>query len=380
MDWLRLFIFVPMRVLYWPFMYFCQIKKNKIVFLNFNGRGYGCNPKYICEALRKSGETLDLVWLTKDRKHLPDDVRNVDIKSFRALWEMATAKVWISNNRLPYYIAKKKKQYYVQTWHGCLGFKECEKGIDMPLYYRLRSKNDSKMMNLLMTNSKFSTDYFKKVFWYDGEYIEKGSARNDILINTDFSLFNKVKANFNMEQDCKILLYAPTFRNNDDLSIFQLPFEKILSVLKERFGGHWKCLVRLHPVLINKSGLLEYSDSVINASKYPDIQELLAVSDFLITDYSSCLFDYIITQKPALFYAPDYEKYQEERKPMYDPQTLPCLFCRDIKELFYSISQFDKGDYEIKVESFFKSMLLNETGKASQYIADMILKEVSEDI
>lgn len=283
MDRLRLFIFIPMRILYLPFMLF-KIKNNKIVFLNFNGRGYGCNPKYICEAFRKKNVGFDLVWMTKSRESLPDDVRNVDVKSFRALYEIATAKVWISNNRLPYYIAKKKSQYYVQTWHGCLGFKECEKGIDMPLYYRLRSQHDSKMMNLLMTNSKFATDYFKRVFWYDGEFMEQGSARNDILVNNDISSINKVKTYFNIEKGCKVLLYAPTFRNSMDLSFFQLPFEEILSVLTERFGGEWKCLVRLHPVLTNKADLLDYSDTVLNASSYPDIQELLVASDFLITD------------------------------------------------------------------------------------------------
>ena len=110
-----------MRVLYWPFM-LCPIKKNKIVFANFNGKGYGCSPKAICNSLLNKDEDLDLVWLTKNRNFLPDRVRNVDIKSFRALYELATASAWVTNNRLPYYVAKRKKQFYVQTWHGPIAF------------------------------------------------------------------------------------------------------------------------------------------------------------------------------------------------------------------------------------------------------------------
>lgn len=377
LDHVRLFTLIPLRVLFWPFMLF-PIRKNKIIFSNFNGRGYGCSPKYICEALLRKEKNLDLVWMTECTKSLPPQVRSVSMKSFRALWEFATAKVWVSNNRLPFYIDKKKNQYYIQTWHGCLGFKECEAGIpNMPLYYKLRSKHDSKMMDLLMMNSDFATKYFRGVFWYNGPIMEEGSPRNDRIVTRDESLENNVYKHYKISPNTKILLYAPTFRQNTDLSIFKLPFKTITNELGRKFGGKWITLVRLHPILTKKAGLLDYSDDVINASDYDDFQELLEASHVCITDYSSGLFDFIISKKPAFFYAPDMEEYEKERHFVYKPQELPVPMAKSIEELTSTISKFDNEKYLDSLNRYYKFVGLKESGHASDIVASKIIETIN---
>ena len=377
LDFVRLFLFIPMRVLYWPFM-LCPIKKRKIVFANFNGKGYGCSPKAICNALLEKDDGLDLVWLTKDRNSLPDQVRNVNIKSFHALYELATASAWVTNNRLPYYVAKRKSQYYVQTWHGPIAFKQIESHINnMPLYYKIRSKHDSSMMDILMTNSKWSTNFFRDCFWYEGEILEVGTARNDIIVNKNTAVYNLVRQYFGISEETKIFLYAPTFRRNTDLNMFKIPFEKISDSLKSRFGGKWVSLVRLHPILASKSDFISYDETVINATAYPDFQELLAATDFFITDYSSGLFDYILSRKPALFYAQDLEEYRRERDLALDPEILPCPLTRDEDGLLRAILSFDEESYQKSLDEFFKYMGMNETGHASHVIAERILDEIN---
>ena len=377
LDFVRLFLFIPMRVFYWPFM-LCPIKKKKIVFANFNGKGYGCSPKAICNALLNKDEDLDLVWLTKDRNFLPDRVRNVGIKSFRALYELATASALVTNNRLPYYVAKRKKQFYVQTWHGPIAFKQIESHLkNMPLYYKIRSKHDSCMMDILMTNSKWSTDYFRDCFWYGGEILEVGTARNDIIVNKNTAVYDMVRSSLGLPKDTKILLYAPTFRRNTDLNMFKLPFNEIIDSLESRFGGNWVSLVRLHPILASKSDFISYSKSVINATAYPDFQELLAAADYFITDYSSGLFDFIISRKPALFYAQDLEDYRKERDLALEPDILPCPLTKNEEELIKTIQSFDEEKYQKSLDTFFNYMGMNETGHASDMIADRIMDEIN---
>lgn len=375
LDQARLFVFIPMRLLYIPFM-LCPIKRNKVVFSNFNGRGYGCNPKYVCEALLRSNRKLDLVWLTSGRGALPHEVRNVSIKSFRALWELATAKVWVCNNRLPYYVAKKKSQFYVHTWHGCLGFKKIEKDIhNQPLYYIMRSKHDSKMINVLTMNSRMATEYFRHCFYYDGPIIEKGTPRNDILVNRDTSACKKVRDYFGLTEDTKILIYPPTFRQSQDTSIYNLPFGRIMAALESRYGGKWITLVRLHPVVASKAGCIAYSPTVLNASGYDDMQELLCASDFMINDFSSGLIDFILSKKPAVFYAPDFEEYHKnDREEFLSVDTLPCPLTKTEDEMIQAISHFDEdGRYANKLDEFFKFVGLNETGRSSEIVAQLIL-------
>lgn len=377
LDFARLFVFIPMRILFWPYM-LCKRGQNKVIFINFNGKGYGCSPKSICEELLKKSENYDLVWLTTDRRSLPERVRNVNIKSFRALYELATATVWVSNNRLPFYIDKRRSQFYVQTWHGPIAFKQIEKNINMPLYYKLRSKHDSDMMDVLLTNSRWSTQFFRDCFWFEGEIIEQGTPRNDLIVNHDASQSKKVSEAFGLAEDTKILLYAPTFRNNPDLSIFQLPFEELLNKLSERFGGKWVSLVRMHPVLASKSGFIIYNNQIINATSYPDFQELLGAASFIITDYSSGLFDYIISRKPALFYAPDLESYRKERNFSIDPKILPCPLTLTESEMLQAISHFDEAEYEKSLERFFHFTGMNETGKSARIVANRICEEIDK--
>ncbi|MTV35640.1 CDP-glycerol--glycerophosphate glycerophosphotransferase, partial [Streptococcus pneumoniae] len=122
---------VIISIVLWP----VRIKKNKILFINFNGKGYGDNPKSICEYLRVTYPELDLVWLAKDNVDFPDGVRVVRYKSLQSFYEQASSKVWVYNVRNFERLLKKRGQFYIQTWHGASSFKLIEKQADLPLKY-----------------------------------------------------------------------------------------------------------------------------------------------------------------------------------------------------------------------------------------------------
>ena len=129
--------------------FFCllPVKNNKIVFDNFGGRGYGCDPKYIAEELLMSKRDLDLVWLTQDvHTALPNGIRPVWYGGVRAIYELATAKVWVDNVKSALRIPKKRNQLYIQTWHSSLGLKKNEQDADiLPNSYVRRAKRDAGM-------------------------------------------------------------------------------------------------------------------------------------------------------------------------------------------------------------------------------------------
>ena len=149
------------------------IEKNKIMFTSYYGADYGDNGKYIIEELLRRNEDLQIVWLLKkelmDNNHLPEGVHPVEHRSVASVKELQTAAVWIDNARKTYGI-KRKGQLYIQTWHGGPGVKRIEKDVESELEKRYvrKAKQDSKMCDIILSNSDFMTNIYANVFWYDG--------------------------------------------------------------------------------------------------------------------------------------------------------------------------------------------------------------------
>ena len=122
---------------------------------------------------------------------------------------------------------------------------------------------------------------------------------------------------YNIKKDTKICLYAPTFRNSDSISCYDLDYNRLHEALVKRFSGDWVILVRYHFRLKNTKIPKKYENTVINVTNYPDMQELLCVTDFGITDYSSWICDYVITKRPGFLYTTDIEKYIDTERGFY---------------------------------------------------------------
>ena len=155
------------QLLYYSFMKCFRIfpiDRKKIVVSNFRGKGYGDNPKYIIENLRKRKETYKIYWLVEDKNEkMPEEIHVVKINSIASLYHLSTAKIWIDNCRKSPYITKRKKQYYIQTWHGAIGFKKIEKEAPgLTEEYRLASLNDSKMIDILLSGSQWCTEMLQR--------------------------------------------------------------------------------------------------------------------------------------------------------------------------------------------------------------------------
>lgn len=348
------------------------IKNNKIFLYSYYGSQYGCSPKYISEYLVENcTDKYDVVWAFNDIKSKEDikGIRKVKVMSLKYFYELCTSKVIITNFRTTEMFKKRKNQYYIQTWHSSLRLKQIEKDAEdtLPPNYVEMSKKDSKKLDLLMSGCKFSTNIFKRAFWYDGEIFEQGTPRNDILFGEKNDLKKIVKDRLNIDNDKKIILYAPTFRKNNDLSVYNINYKKTLSSLKEKFGGEWVFLVKLHPHLISKSKELVYGDDVMDVTSYDDIQELLSVADVLISDYSSLMFDFGLTKRPCFLYVPDLDEYiKSDRKLYFNINELPFIPVKSNDELANEITNFDSIKYEEALERFFDKTGSFEEGKCCE--------------
>lgn len=372
-----------LRRLFWLICKLFPVKNNKIVFQSYYGRGYSDNPKYIAEELRKSNEKLDLVWVLKEgtKNDLPPEFRTVIFRSFRYIYEMSTAKVWVDNSRKEYCM-KKKNQYYMHTWHGGMTMKKVENMVPDKLqsnYLRMAIR-DAAQCDVMLSNSSTMTKDFREYFWYpEGEIIEKGLPRNDRLVNYTEDDVKRLRKTFNVEDGVKLLLYAPTFRQDHNLDAYDMDYKRCVEALEKRFGGKWKILLRLHPNVFKLSDNLEFDPNiVINTSHYPDMQEIYMIADMIMTDYSSVIFDYLIIGGPSLLYASDLEKYREERDCYFEFEDLPFKLCQNNDELEEAILNFDVESFNTKTAEFKEFHGLCDTGIASKAAADWILDKVKE--
>lgn len=364
-----------------------RIKPNKIVISSYLGRGYGDNPKYIVEELLKRNDRLDIVWLTKDMKNLfPAGVRGVNYRSIRAIFEMCTAKIWIDNRRKPPYVRKRKGQCYIMTWHGYMAIKKVEKDAESSLQKRYleMAKNDSKMIDFFVSGSEWETKVIKESFWYDGEILECGYPRSDILLNDNRAAKEKIRNRYHLGLDDRIVLYAPTFRqaaDEESLGVYKLDWDSVLKALHLKFGGTWTGMIRLHPNVASLTDKLELPDGVINVTNYDDMQELIASSDCVITDYSSSIMDAGVARKIGLIFALDYADYQKDRDVYFDiKRDLPFPFAESNVQLIENINRIDYTKYLENLNTFLNDKYgIFDNGHASIQICELIHDIVNGD-
>lgn len=362
------------------------IDENKIVFSNFTGRGYGCNPKYITEELIKRKLPYKIVWLINGKNNKEaisyPEVKILSYKSLAGLKEMATAKIWLTNVRLiPFFkigLEKKEKQIYINTWHGSLGIKKIDADAN-PRFWETANwggyeKNDSIAVDYLISNSNFENNVYKSAFWNRGKILQLGHARNDIFYKKNKFITYKVKDFYNIDEDKKIALYVPSYRDDKRLDCYGLEYKELKKCLEEKFGGCWDILVRLHPNISKFQNILPQKDFIINATDYPDIQELLVTADIAITDYSSCIFDFMLSRKPGFIYATDIEQYDTDRGFYYPLTSTPFPVAENNEQLRQNILNFDLAKYQENVEAFLKDKGCIEDGHASERVVDLIEK------
>ena len=328
--------------LYWlPIRLFLKIARffplqNKIVFDNFCGRGLGDDPKYILLQLINEGAKAKYIWLVNDlSEKFPPEVRKIKYGSWQARYHFLTAKIWIDNVKSVPKPPKRKNQFYLQTWHGSFANKKVEKDAEEYLskeYIKI-SQEDSSKIDLMYSNNDFKINLFKNSFWYKGPVIKSDSPQLSILINRQEKSKKNIFFQFNLNLENRVVIYAPTFRKTSSISAYKWDYHHILQILNEKFNTNFTFFVRLHPNVSNQ-GLIHLDDNIINVTDFPDMDELMAISDVMITDFSGVAYDMALIQKPVFLFAQDYDDYIQNDRPQYfKTSELPFPFAKNLLEL-----------------------------------------------
>ena len=261
--------------------------QRKVVFDNFGGRGMGDDPKYIALYLKKHYPKARLIWLAANpQEDFPEGIEPVRIYSRKARYHLYTAKVWVDNFKSLPKPEKRTGQFYIQTWHGgILGLKQAEAQVEEQLApaYVAAAKRDAQMTDLMYSDNDFVRNIFQTSFWYNGPVLKKNLPRLALLLHPTEGLRAEIQKKLHIPPEKNMLLYAPTFRQNNEASLYFWNYEKVLEAMARRFGQSYVLLLRLHPNVAKLAEGLRYSDHVIPASGYPDMQELITAADALIT-------------------------------------------------------------------------------------------------
>lgn len=389
-------LYTKRRVYYWWRCLGVIPDEKTVVFNSFNGKTYGCSPKAVYEYMLRQDEFKDwtFIWAFKNaKKHrfLEENPNTIVVKQTARVYEkkLARAKYWVTNYRVPDHIWPRKDQVYVQCWHGTplkrLGYdlENSENAIDSIADIRKKYAMDAAKFNYILSPSGFASEKFisawnLKETGMEDKVMEIGYPRNDFLINHTPEDIRMIKERLEIPEDKKVILYAPTWRDNQHEAGtgFTYDLNVDFDALREELGDEYVILFRVHYLVASKFSFDDYEGFIYNVSSYDDINHLYLIADLLITDYSSVFFDYGILKKPMLFYMYDLEDYKDSIRGFYfGIDKLPGRIITEEKELPDAIrDSIDNFVYDEKYREFNETFSNREDGQASRRFVDWIFR------
>lgn len=373
------------------------VRKNTMVFCSNLGKSYAGNPRAIYQCLQKkeSFKEKRCIWfftqeyLAKKDRELPVGCKIVRYGHPLYYFYLAAAGCLIYDSRQESYFRKRKKAVYLQTWHGTPLKKLA---LDMDEFhmageadaeaYREAFKAESGKWDYLIVQNGFSAETFRRCFAYDGRIIETGYPRNDILADykKNPSVYResllKLRQKLGIGSGKRILLYAPTWRDDCFLGDGWYAFDKGLDfeLMERELADEYVLLVKTHylvktapgdiPESCIRSGFVKLCGNEI------DIAMLYMLSDMLITDYSSVMFDYSLLEQPMLFFVYDLERYRDKLRGFYFDfeQEAPGPLIEDTQSLATAVRAQECGALHERYESFREKYNSYDKGNASEQV------------
>lgn len=384
-----------------------RIDPSLIVFMSFHGK-YADSPKVLANKIHELDPNLQIVWLLSDpsKTTLPKDFKKAKLGTKEANDYYARAAAVVDNvycnheyytngdslvSKLRFKIGSflryKKGQKYYTTWHGT-PIKKI--GADS---VRNKSFNFSCPNTTLFVDNRFTAEVMNRITKNELEIKLMGEPRNDVLFDNTIDI-KKLKEKIGLPKNKKAVLYAPTFRSNQNETkniersginqLNELNIAEILRCLEKTFGDEWVFIARFHYHVeraIDWDHLnTKYKGRVINGNQHDDIMDYLKCCDALITDVSSCVFDFSLLNKPAFLYFPDYNDYLYDERGMYfTKNSLPWSLAQKPDELYKNINTFELNRYVEDINKFYSLLGFTKNEKAADEIARLIVNELHSE-
>jgi len=352
-------------------LYIFPIKENQLIFNSYRGSQYACNPKYISEKLLQlySGK-FEIIWAFNEPEKFDflkkQGIKVIKFNSFKRFYYEATSKISINNVGSFSWLPLRKGQEHINTWHSGLDLTSC--GMNEPENDKLTRYSiglSAKETTLFLSANRLFSEYSLQIqFNYKGTLLECGLPRSDDLINRNlFYLRNTIREKLQIAQDTIVIMYSPTWRYGGANAMPHMDYYMISQAMKKRFGENFVVLNRSHHLSSNTTYKgIEY---VIDVTSYPNIEELVMISDIMISDYSSVMWDGALADIAIIQYTPDAEQYDKERG-FYVPIGKWCLpVAYSLMELCKIIQEINLDTCKSNSKNLLKTVGSLETGEAS---------------
>lgn len=286
----------------------------------------------------------------------------------------------------PLSVPKREDTVLLETWHGTplkrLAF-DLNDVVGGVSNYKDKFYRQKENWDYLLSDNPFSTEKFQSCFMYPKEKIlEYGYPANDPLYAPDREeRARKIKEKLGIPADKKVIMYAPTWRDDNYYEIGQFKFDLDLDVnrLEKEFGDEYVLLLRLHYLVVEALDMSKYGEFAVNGSAYDDVTDLYLITDILITDYSSVFFDFANLKRPVLYYTYDLERYRDVLHGFYlsmeDDLPGPMLLTNDeVVDAIKNIDQIQEK-YKDRYEEFYNRFCCIDDGHATERVVNKIFKE-----
>ncbi|GAA3607654.1 CDP-glycerol glycerophosphotransferase family protein [Marihabitans asiaticum] len=358
--------------------------RDAVLFESGIGKQYSDSPRAIYEELVRRGDPRTKVWVYERAVPVWDpELVVVKRLSPAYFWHLGRSRYWVTNQNFPHYVRRRRDGVYLQTWHGTplkRMLHDLDEVVGRDEGYVERVDQAISQWTALLSPSPYATRAFRSAFRYEGEVLELGYPRNDILVAPHSEATREtVRQRLQLAEGTRAVLYAPTFR--DDAKggrgfSFDLPFdlERVVAALPDDVV----LLLRMHVLIANRLQIPEHlAGRVVDASRYPDIQELYLVSDVLVTDYSSVFFDYALLRRPMIFHAYDLDSYRDDLRGFYldYEAAVPGPVTQTDDELVAALSTAlaRSSSADPTIEEFLATYAPHDDGHAAARVVDAVL-------
>ncbi|MDN3425707.1 glycosyltransferase [Microbacterium sp. APC 3898] len=354
-----------------------------ILYESFHGKNISCNPYAIFKNLVKNPDFSEYrhVWALNNREDCPEwiaylpNVELVTVHSDEYLRYLVSAKYLINNTSFPPYFIKKDEQVYVNTWHGT-PLKTLGKDMNGTLGQHKNLMKNFLQSDFIVSPNRFTADKIVDSHdlrgIYSGKIAETGYPRIDAVTENH----DHLKALLGCDSAKGVLLYAPTWRGEVGKVSAEIDrFVADAQQLEKTVGDRYTVLLKVHSLM--KKHIKEKNLKLNVVSDAIDTNELLSITDVLLTDYSSIFFDFMVTQKPIIFYAYDRLEYEVDRGFYLNLDDMPGAICTDIGQVTEEINRAHtyQEDHAMEIQQARKNFISLEDGASTQRLIDAVFNQ-----
>jgi CDP-glycerol glycerophosphotransferase len=357
--------------------------RDAVIYTSFHGRQYSDSPRAIHEELVRRGAPLEHLWVVQDGQcEVPPSASVVRDGSREHFDALATARYVVSNDHFPDWFARRPDQLCLQTWHGAplkrLGFDVTARRNQGNRFTRWEQQIEN--WQYVLSPNRFSTPILKRAYAVEGEMLETGYPRDDVLAGAGREeRTRELRRRLDIPDGKRTVLYAPTYRDHvyDARGRYRLDLHLDLERLHDALGDDTVILFRKHHYIVDPVPT-QPNGFVRDVSRYPDGTELMLAADVLVTDYSSMMFDYANTGRPMLFFTYDLDAYADEIRGFYVDFTeiVPGPLLRTTDEVAEALGDLDavRASHAQRYDEFARRFCELDDGHASARVVDRLFE------